>query len=151
MQAINSYLPAMEQRRYKLTEIQLIKWCSAPSLPPHWRAEFALADGPYLTNMLVVIRRLRAIEERDAKDEEVRCGKNGRGKHNNQQKFKGKGQGKGGKGKDNSNGKAKEKGNGEMKNPCQKHEWHDCPENFRNKKKSKNKKKKDKGKQNQID
>eukprot|EP00957_Ditylum_brightwellii_P107095 8171188-Ditylum_brightwellii.AAC.1 len=41
-----------------------------------------------------------------------------------------------------------------MKNLCQKHdgkhEWHDCLDNFRNKKQSKNKKKKDKNKQNQI-
>eukprot|EP00957_Ditylum_brightwellii_P139140 10605930-Ditylum_brightwellii.AAC.1 len=98
--------------------------------------------------MLVVIQCLRAIEERDTKDEEVRRGKNGCGKHNDQQKFKGKGQGKGGKGKDNSNGKAKEKGSREMKNLCQKHdskhEWHDCPDNFRNKKKSKNKRKRTK-------
>eukprot|EP00957_Ditylum_brightwellii_P123746 9433731-Ditylum_brightwellii.AAC.1 len=70
MQAINSYLPLMEQIRQKLTEIQLIKWCIAPNLPPCWRAEFAMVDGPYVTNMLVVIQHLRAIEERDVKDEE---------------------------------------------------------------------------------
>eukprot|EP00957_Ditylum_brightwellii_P106036 8088269-Ditylum_brightwellii.AAC.1 len=77
-----------------------------------------MADGPYLTNMLIVIRRLRAIKERDAKDEEMRCDKNGRSKHNNKQKFKGKGQRKGGKGENNSNSKDKEKGDREMKNPC---------------------------------
>eukprot|EP00957_Ditylum_brightwellii_P044234 3356225-Ditylum_brightwellii.AAC.1 len=68
----------------------------------------------------------------------MRHGKNDCGKHNNQQKLKGKGRGKGGKGKNNSNSKDKEKGDGEMKNPFQKHdgkhEWHDCPDNFRNKK-----------------
>eukprot|EP00957_Ditylum_brightwellii_P074809 5685277-Ditylum_brightwellii.AAC.1 len=41
-----------------------------------------------------------------------------------------------------------------MKNPCRKHdgkhEWHDCPDNFQNKKKSK-KKKKDQEEQNCID
>eukprot|EP00957_Ditylum_brightwellii_P161187 12273191-Ditylum_brightwellii.AAC.1 len=116
MQAINSYLPQIEWNRQKLTEIQLIKWCIAPNLPPCWRAEFAMADGPYLTNMLIVIRRLRAIEVRDTKDEEMRCSKNGCDKHNNQQKFKVKGRGKGGKRKNNSNGKDKEKGDREMKN-----------------------------------
>eukprot|EP00957_Ditylum_brightwellii_P155977 11872076-Ditylum_brightwellii.AAC.1 len=55
MQAINSYLPAMERGGQKLTKTQLIKWCVAPNLPPCWKAEFAMANGPYLTNMLVVI------------------------------------------------------------------------------------------------
>eukprot|EP00957_Ditylum_brightwellii_P033397 2530461-Ditylum_brightwellii.AAC.1 len=116
MQAINSYLPAMERGRQKLTETQLIKYCMAPNLPPHWKAEFAMSDGSYFTNMLVVIWQLRAIKERDAKDEKSRHGKNGRGKNSNQPNFnKGKGQGKG-KGKGNFKGKAKKKGNVEIKN-----------------------------------
>eukprot|EP00957_Ditylum_brightwellii_P054563 4134435-Ditylum_brightwellii.AAC.1 len=53
MQAINSYLPQMEWNQRKLTETQLIKWCIAPNLPPPWKLEFAMADGPYLTNMLI--------------------------------------------------------------------------------------------------
>eukprot|EP00957_Ditylum_brightwellii_P146690 11166290-Ditylum_brightwellii.AAC.1 len=68
MQTINSYLPSMKTGRQRMTEQNLIKWCIAPNLPPRWPEKFALADGPYLTNMLVVLRRLKVIEERDRQE-----------------------------------------------------------------------------------
>eukprot|EP00957_Ditylum_brightwellii_P004923 375515-Ditylum_brightwellii.AAC.1 len=94
----------------------------APNLPPQWKAEFVMINGPYLTNMLVVIRRLRAIEKQDVNGKEARHSRNGCSKNN---KFNNKGQGKGqgqDKGKGQGKGKTKEKGNGEMKNLCQKHD-----------------------------
>eukprot|EP00957_Ditylum_brightwellii_P029841 2257541-Ditylum_brightwellii.AAC.1 len=84
----------MERGRRKLTETQLIEWCVAPNLPLHWKTKFTVADGPYLTNMLVIIQIMRAIEKQDENDKEARRGRNSHRKSNNKFNNKGKGRGK---------------------------------------------------------
>ena len=114
---INTYLPEMKKGQKKYSEEELIEKVVTDNIPDSWVDNFELLDGPKATTILDVQLTLQKIE---------RCENN-----KNSQRTEKSNEGKGKKSGDN--------GNKNRSNPCRieghDHDWKDCPNNWRNKKK----------------
>ena len=118
---INNYLPQMKRGTQKYTELELIEKIVWNTIPEAWQRDFEMFDGPRATTMQQVQTILQKVERCENLEK-----RNEKTKENTQKKSK-------------SNDNKSDKGS-KYKNPCRKpghdHEWDNCPDNWKNKKKS---------------